>query len=150
RTKARWSVASNGKRSRVRSRPASMRQSVSVRMCRRYSCGSKDIGRFRPDVGTDMRRERPGRNQLDPLAELGFQKIRERPESIEALLPWPRLDEEIHIAVGPRFAAHDRAEKRKPVHPETPGLGFSGLEPGYCFLAGECALSHAGNVRPGR
>ena len=79
-------------------------------MWRRYSRGSKDIRRFRQDMGPDERREGFYGDQFDTMTQQSLEKIGKGHEAIEALLSGCELHQNVHIAIRAGLATSHRAK----------------------------------------
>lgn len=87
--------------------------SVSARIWRRYSSGSKDILSLGQYVGTDKGAQRLCRNQFYGLFQQSFEQLPESQKAVVCLPLWLELDQQIDVAVRARFATSRRSKKRK-------------------------------------
>jgi len=87
--------------------------SDSVRMWRRSSRGSKDIGGLGQNVRPDMRAEPFYRHELDLGRQHFLEEVGEVEETVVRLLAGRKLHQEIYVAARAPFVPCNRAEQRQ-------------------------------------
>lgn len=75
---------------------------------------------------SESTRERFRRHELDGMPKNPFEKVAERNQVVERLLPGRKLHEKVDIAIVVRHVPSDRAEQRKATHAEVDDFALGG------------------------